>query len=74
MGCGDGNGCIARYRSPLVDRTLGLCKPDAVDRGLVGTILDRLERKHLRIVAMELRTLDPDLLARHYEEHVGKPF
>lgn len=56
------------------DRTLVLLKPDAVERGLVGTIVSRFEAKGLRIVAMELRTLDADLLARHYEEHVGKGF
>ena len=49
-------------------------KPDAVERGLVGEILSRLERKGLRIAALELRTLDRETLGRHYEEHVGKPF
>jgi nucleoside-diphosphate kinase len=55
-------------------RTLVLCKPDAVERGLVGEIVGRLERRGLRIVAMELRTLDGDLAGRHYEEHREKPF
>jgi nucleoside-diphosphate kinase len=55
-------------------RTLVLCKPDAVERRLVGEIVTRLERKHLTIVAMELRTLDADLAGRHYEEHRDKPF
>ena len=55
-------------------RTLVLLKPDAVERGLVGAILGRFEQKGLRLVAMELRTLDADILARHYEEHVGKGF
>lgn len=58
----------------MSDRTLVLLKPDAVERGLVGTILSRFEAKGLDLVAMELRTLDSDLLARHYEEHVGKGF
>jgi nucleoside-diphosphate kinase len=58
----------------MSDRTLVLLKPDAVERGLVGTILGRFEAKHLSIVAMELRQLDADTLARHYEEHVGKGF
>jgi nucleoside-diphosphate kinase len=49
-------------------------KPDAVERGLIGEILSRFESKNLKIVAMELRTLSADLLARHYEEHVGKGF
>ena len=55
-------------------KTLVLLKPDAVERGLVGEILGRLERKGLRIAAMELRTLDADTLGRHYEEHKGKGF
>jgi nucleoside-diphosphate kinase len=57
-----------------MDRTFVICKPDAVERGLVGEILSRFERKGLRIVAMEQRTLDRETLARHYEEHVGKGF
>lgn len=57
-----------------MDRTLVICKPDAVERGLVGEIIGRFERKHLRIVAMELRSLDRDILGRHYEEHQGKGF
>jgi len=58
----------------MPDRTLVICKPDAVERGLVGTILNRFERRGLTIAALELRTLDEELLARHYEEHVGKGF
>ena len=58
----------------MSDRTLVLLKPDAVERGLVGAIVSRIEAKDLTIVAMELRTLDTDILARHYEEHVGKAF
>ncbi|MBG7606357.1 MAG: nucleoside-diphosphate kinase [Actinobacteria bacterium] len=58
----------------MSDRTLVLLKPDAVERKLVGEILSRFEAKNLDIVAMELRTLDTDALARHYEEHVGKGF
>jgi nucleoside-diphosphate kinase len=58
----------------MADRTLVILKPDTVERGLVGEILSRFERKNLRLVAVELRTLDADILARHYEEHVGKPF
>lgn len=57
-----------------MDRTLVICKPDSVERGLVGEILGRLERKGLTLAAAELRTLDADTLAKHYEEHVGKPF
>jgi nucleoside-diphosphate kinase len=58
----------------MPDRTLVICKPDAVERGLVGTILSRFERRGLTIAALDLRTLDEELLARHYEEHVGKGF
>jgi nucleoside-diphosphate kinase len=58
----------------MSDRTLVLLKPDAVERGLVGQILSRFETKGLKVVAMDLRTLDADTLARHYEEHVGKGF
>jgi nucleoside-diphosphate kinase len=55
-------------------RTLVLCKPDAVERSLVGEIVRRLERKGLRVTSMELRTIDADLAGRHYEEHREKPF
>ncbi len=55
-------------------RTLVLCKPDAVERSLVGEILGRLERKGLTIVAMELRHIDEALAERHYDEHRDKPF
>ena len=58
----------------MSDRTLVLLKPDAVERGLIGQILSRFETKGLKVVAMDLRTLDADTLARHYEEHVGKGF
>jgi nucleoside-diphosphate kinase len=56
------------------NRTLVLCKPDAVERGLVGEIVGRIERKGLRIVALELRLLDVDTAKHHYAEHAGKPF
>jgi nucleoside-diphosphate kinase len=56
------------------DRTLILCKPDAVERGLVGEIVGRIERKGLKIAALELRLLDADTAKRHYAEHDGKPF
>lgn len=51
-----------------------ICKPDAVERGYVGEIVSRLERKGLKLVAAELRSLDAETLGRHYEEHQGKPF
>ena len=57
-----------------MDRTLVICKPDAVERGLVGEIVGRFERKGLRLAAAELRTIDRETAARHYAEHEGKPF
>ena len=57
-----------------VERTLILIKPDGVAKGVVGEVISRIERKGLRIVAMELRTLDQQTAAQHYAEHVGKPF
>lgn len=56
------------------ERTLVLCKPDAVERGLVGEIVGRIERKNLSIVALEQRTLDAATAKQHYAEHDGKPF
>lgn len=57
-----------------MNRTLVICKPDAVERGLVGEIIGRLERKGLRLVAAELRQVDEVWAGRHYEEHQGKAF
>jgi nucleoside-diphosphate kinase len=56
------------------ERTLVLCKPDAVARGLVGEVVGRLERKGLRLLAMDLRHLDEATAKQHYAEHEGKPF
>jgi nucleoside-diphosphate kinase len=58
----------------LSERTLVLIKPDGVRRGLAGEVLARIERKGLRIVAMDLRTVGKDLAETHYAEHVDKPF
>lgn len=57
-----------------MSRTFIICKPDAVERGYVGQIIDRFERKGLTLVAGELRRLDEETLSRHYAEHVDKPF
>ena len=57
-----------------MDRTLILVKPDAFARGLTGEIVARFERKGLRIVALEQRTLEEDIAVQHYAEHEGKPF
>jgi nucleoside-diphosphate kinase len=58
----------------MTDRTLVLCKPDCVERGLVGEVIARLERKQLKIVALELRLLEEATATRHYAEHEGKAF
>ena len=58
----------------MSQRTLVLLKPDTVRRGLVGEVLGRFEAKGLRIVAMELRTIDAELADQHYAEHVEKAF
>jgi nucleoside-diphosphate kinase len=57
-----------------VDRTFVICKPDAVERGLVGEIIGRFERKGLRIAAAELRTISVETATVHYAEHEGKGF
>jgi nucleoside-diphosphate kinase len=59
---------------PPDDTTLVICKPDAVERGLVGEVIGRLERRGLRLVRAELRQLDKQTAATHYHEHEGKPF
>jgi nucleoside-diphosphate kinase len=51
-----------------------MCKPDAVERGLVGEIIGRLERKGLTLVAADLRLVSLDLAREHYDEHRDKPF
>jgi nucleoside-diphosphate kinase len=57
-----------------VERTLVLLKPDAVQRGLVGEIVARFERKGLKLVGMKLRRFDEALLKKHYAAHAGKGF
>jgi nucleoside-diphosphate kinase len=57
-----------------LERTLVLVKPDGVRRGLVGQIVDRFERKGLKILAMKTLHVPPELAQRHYAEHQGKPF
>ncbi|GAA1846857.1 nucleoside-diphosphate kinase [Pseudonocardia ailaonensis] len=58
----------------MTERTLVLVKPDGVARNLIGECLARVERKGLKLVALELRTVDRELAAQHYAEHDGKPF
>lgn len=55
-------------------QTFIMCKPDAVERRLVGEIIRRIEAKGLRIEKMELRLADKALAEAHYEEHAAKPF
>ena len=57
-----------------MERTLVLVKPDAVQRGLVGEVLTRLERTGLRLAAMRLIRMDRELALQHYADHVGKAF
>lgn len=57
-----------------VERTLVIVKPDGVQRGLVGEIVGRLERRGLKIVAMRLQLVAREVAERHYGEHQGKPF
>ncbi|MGQ9584285.1 MAG: nucleoside-diphosphate kinase [Anaerolineae bacterium] len=57
-----------------MERTLVIIKPDAVERGLIGTIIERLERRGLRIAAMKMMHISDSLARRHYAVHEGKPF
>jgi nucleoside-diphosphate kinase len=58
----------------MSERTLVLVKPDGVERGLIGEVIGRIERKGFKIVALELRTLDRAIAETHYGEHADKPF
>ena len=57
-----------------MERTLIIAKPDAVQRGLVGEIVSRLERKGLKLIGMKMASLDEAKLRSHYSEHVEKSF
>lgn len=57
-----------------MEQSLVIIKPDAVQRGLAGTIISRLERQGLKIVAMKMLHMDKALAQRHYAIHRGKPF
>jgi len=56
------------------ERTLILVKPDGVERSIIGDVISRIERKGLKVVALELRTIDTDTAYAHYAEHAEKPF
>ena len=57
-----------------MERTLVIVKPDGVQRGLIGTILSRLEQRGLKLVALKLAQLSREQAEGHYAEHQGKPF
>ncbi|MBW3569132.1 nucleoside-diphosphate kinase [Candidatus Parcubacteria bacterium] len=57
-----------------MEKTLIIAKPDALQRGLVGEIIRRLENKGLKLVGIKMLSLDSELLQEHYEEHLEKPF
>ncbi|HEV8025533.1 MAG TPA: nucleoside-diphosphate kinase [Candidatus Nanopelagicales bacterium] len=58
----------------MSERTLVLIKPDGVQRGLVGEVLARIERKGFSLVALQMRTLEREIAEEHYGEHKDKPF
>ena len=57
-----------------MERTFVAIKPDGVQRGLIGEVITRLERRGLKLVAIRLMQVDEDLAGRHYAEHVSRPF
>ena len=57
-----------------MEQTLVLVKPDGVQRGLVGEVISRLERRGLKLVALKLIQVDDALARRHYGEHIDRPF
>ena len=57
-----------------MERTFAMIKPEGVNRGLIGEIIMRIERKGYHIVALQMLSLTPEMASEHYAEHVGKPF
>ena len=57
-----------------LEQTLIILKPDTVQRGLMGEVISRIERRGLRIAAMKMLQITPELARRHYSEHKDKPF
>src|SRR5882724_6834325 len=57
-----------------MEKTLAIAKPDAVQRGLIGEIINRLESKGLKLIGMKMASLDEAILRIHYAEHLEKPF
>jgi nucleoside-diphosphate kinase len=58
----------------MIEKTFAMVKPDGVQRGLVGRILQRFEDRGLKITAMKMMRIPRELAERHYEEHKGKGF
>ncbi|MFM9376398.1 nucleoside-diphosphate kinase [Gordonia sp. VNK21] len=58
----------------MTEQTLVLIKPDGVQRGLVGEVINRIERKGLTLAALELRQVPTEVAAEHYAEHAERPF
>lgn len=58
----------------VTEQTLVLIKPDGVQRGLVGEVINRIERKGLTLAALELRQVPTEVAAEHYAEHAERPF
>ena len=58
----------------MIERTLAIIKPDAVERGFIGEIIKRIENKGFRVVAMKTMVFTKECAERFYEEHKGKPF
>ncbi|GAB4147834.1 MAG: nucleoside-diphosphate kinase [Candidatus Promineifilaceae bacterium] len=57
-----------------MEKTLILVKPDGVQRGLVGSIINRFERRGLKLVGMKFMQMSPELAGKHYEVHKDRPF
>lgn len=57
-----------------MERTFLAIKPDAVQRGLIGEVISRLERKGFKLAGMKFMLVTPELAKKHYGEHEGKPF
>lgn len=57
-----------------MERTLIIAKPDAIQRGFIGEIISRLERKGLKLIGLKMMSLDSQLLQEHYSAHLEKPF
>jgi nucleoside-diphosphate kinase len=62
------------FEEIAMERTFVMFKPDCLERGLLGTILTRFEQKGLRLLAMKMLRVTPNLAKQHYAEHVSKPF